>query len=429
MARDRYQKALAFILSRQHFGVKLGLHNIRRLSADLGDPHENYPIVHIAGTNGKGSTAGFIAAILNAAGYRVGLFTSPHLSDFRERIRVDGRKISAEAVAAFIELHQKELEKNHATFFETTTAMAMWHFARREVDVAVLETGLGGRLDATNIVTPRVTVITNIALEHTHILGATIYKIAGEKAGIIKPGVPLVTGVVDDGNEAARRFREVCRRQNAPVRFHRPRDYAYWFDGRRSGIRIRRGPFSGLTAEVSLAGRHQAENAFLAVRAVAELKDQGFDITRTSVRTGLATCYWPGRFMTMRRRPTVVIDAGHNPAGFATLAATLRERFPGKTFDFLIGMVDKKRGDQCLRIVAPLARSISVAPMVEERSDDPYRLISHLGSDRPPVRVHPNVHAAYDDLMENSRPADIIIIAGSHYLIGELADRIKRDGF
>jgi len=429
MAPDRYQKALAFILSRQHFGVKLGLRNIRRLSADLGDPHTDYPIVHVAGTNGKGSTCSFIASILTANGYRVGLFTSPHLSDFRERIRINGRKISPEAVTEFIEYHRPQLEKHHATFFETTTAMAMWHFARKNVDIAVLETGLGGRLDATNIVTPRVTVITNIALEHTHILGATIARIAGEKAGIIKPNVPLVTGVADDGNEAAVCFRHVCRERHAPIFFRRPGDYEYWFDGRRSGIRIRNGVFAGLSAEVSLAGRHQAETAFLAVRAAAELKSQGFHIAAISIKTALATCYWPARFMVVRRRPTVIIDAGHNPAGFAALADTLQERYPGRTFDFLIGMVGKKRGDQCLRIIAPLARSISVAPMVEERSDDPYHLIARLGRRRPLVRVYPDAPAAYDDLMENSRPADSIIIAGSHYLIGELADRIRRDGF
>jgi dihydrofolate synthase/folylpolyglutamate synthase len=274
-----------------------------------------------------------------------------------------------------------------------------------------------------------VTVITNIALEHTHILGATISRIAGEKAGIIKPNVPLITGVKDDGNEAAVCFREVCRERRARVFFHHPKDYDYWFDGRRSGIRIRQGLFAGLSAEVSLAGQHQAENAFLAVRTAAELKKQGFRITATSIKAALATCYWPARFMLVRRRPTVILDAGHNPAGFAALANTLQERFPGRTFDFLIGMVGKKRGDQCLRIIAPLARSISVAPMVEERSDDPYRLISRLGPHHPPVRVYPSASAAFDDLMENSRPADSIIIAGSHYLIGELADKITRDGF
>jgi dihydrofolate synthase/folylpolyglutamate synthase len=429
MSSERYRKALAFILSRQHFGVKLGLENIRRLAADLGNPHEAYPIVHVAGTNGKGSTASFIAAILAANGYKVGLFTSPHLSDFRERIRIDGRKITTPTIAAFVERYRRDMENNQVTFFEATTAMAMWHFARQQVDIAVLETGLGGRLDATNIVTPIVTVITNIAFDHMHILGRTIYTIAGEKAGIIKPGVPLVTGVRDDGNEAAVRFHEVCRERRAPVRFHHPGDYEYWFDGRRSGIRIRKGPFAGISAPVSLAGRHQADNAFLAVRTAAELKTRGFRIARSSIKAALSSCYWPGRFMPVHRNPTVIIDAGHNPAGFTSLAATLRERFPGRTFDFLIGMVEKKRGEQCLALIAPLARSITVVPMAEERSDDPWRLISKLGRRRPAVRLFPTAQAGYDDLMENCRPADIIIIAGSHFLIGELAGRFTRDGF
>lgn len=429
MENNRYQEALRFIYDRQHFGIKLGLHNIIRLSNWLGNPQEKYRTIHIAGTNGKGSTSSFIAEILRASGYNVGLLTSPHLADFRERIRVNGKKITPEGLTRFVELFKPDIIRSEVTFFEVTTALAFWYFACKKVDWAVIETGLGGRLDATNIITPEVSVITNISLEHTNLLGRTIYKIAGEKAGIIKPQVPLVTGVESNGNDAARRFREVCRERQSPVYFHDPVEFA---GSRRNGsdvLHIKKGPFAGLTARLSLAGRHQVENGFLAVRTAGVLRSLGYPITRKAVKKGLAGNYWPGRFMTIRKNPTVIIDAAHNREGFAFLADTLKTRFPGRKFDFLIGMVEKKHGAECLQIVSPLARSISTTPLLSERSDDPYYLISRLRAGSDHIRVFPDPVTAYKDLLENSSRSDILIIAGSHFLIGDLASYIKREGF
>ena len=429
MTDKGYQKALRFIYDRQHFGIKLGLDNIRRFSGRLGNPQDKYHTVHVAGTNGKGSTAGFIACILQQGGYRVGILTSPHLADYRERIRVNGKKITPGAIAEFIKEYRKPILDIGVTFFETTTALAFWYFAREKVDWAVLETGLGGRLDATNIVIPKVAVITNISLEHTNLLGQSIYKIAGEKGGIIKPDVPLVTGVINNGNDAARRIGEICSERNAPVHYHRPRCFGYSFSNRFDFLHIKNGAFSGLKAKVSLAGRHQVENAFLAVRAAEVIKSQGFHINKESVKRGLAKNYWPGRFMTVRKRPAVIIDVAHNREGFTALAETLRRRYPGRKFDFLVGMVEKKKGDICLKIISPLAHSISVAPLKTERSDDPYHLISHLDFRNTSIRVFPDAVAAAKDLLENSALSDILIMVGSHFLIGEMASLIKKDGF
>lgn len=429
MNNHRYQKALRFIYNRQHFGIKLGLDNITRLSAWLGNPQNAYRTIHVAGTNGKGSTASFIASILQAAGYRVGILTSPHLADYRERIRVDGRKISETAIADFVEEHRGFVLKSQVTFFEVTTALAFWYFARKKVDWAVLEVGLGGRLDATNIVTPEVSVITGISFEHTNLLGKTIYRIAGEKGGIIKPKVPVVTGVERNGSDAARRFVEICTEKNSPLFFHNPRGFIHTARNGRDILEITGGAFTGVKSTLSLAGRHQAENGYLAARVAEVLKDRGARISAKAVRSGLENNFWPGRFMTVRRRPTVIIDVAHNREGFAALARTLTHRYPGRRFDFLISMVEKKKGDHCLRLISPLARTISTAPLATDRGDDPYYLISRLRPGKDRIRIYPDAITACKDLLENSSPSDILIIAGSHFLMGEIVSLIKRDGF
>ena len=425
----RYHKALEFIYSRQLFGTKLGLDNIWRLTEGLGFPQDKYDSVHVAGTNGKGSTSSFIASILQQSGYKVGLTTSPHLADFRERIRINGRKISYEAVSKFIEQHQKLILRAQATFFKVVTAMAFWHFEQEKVDWAVLETGLGGRLDATNVVRPEIAVITNISLEHTNILGRTRRQIAVEKGGIIKAGVPLVAGVEKSDREVARCLEEICARRKAPLSWRREGDFEYRYANRKDFIVVKRGPFAGLKGVLSLPGKHQAENASLAVRAAALLRGQGFHIDKDAVRRGLKRCYWPARFMTVRKKPRVIIDVAHNLAGFEALTATLVQRYPGRRFDFLIGMVELKRGDKCLEMISSLARSFSVVPLINERRDDPYHLISRLDFGICRVRVFPTAAEAYKVLLENSLPADILIVAGSHFLIDELAFQIKRDGF
>lgn len=429
MSDIRYKKALDFIYNRQHFGIKLGLHNITRLSEWLGNPQDTYPSVHVAGTNGKGSTSSFVSSILQAAGYTVGILTSPHLADYRERIRVNGKKIEPAAIARFVETYKKEILDSQVTFFEVTTALAFWYFAYKKVDWAVLEVGLGGRLDATNIVTPNVSVITNISLEHTNLLGKTIYKIAGEKGGIIKPAVPLVTGVINNGNDAARRFREICREKKSPVYFRENDGFTYRFNKNHDTLILKKGPFAGLKAPVYLRGKHQVENGYLAARVAEIIRAQGFAVTARAVKNGLAANDWPGRCMTVRRRPTVIIDVAHNREGFTVLKETLERHYPGQKCIFLLGMVEKKHGDACFEMIAPMAKLIATASIKNPRRDDPYFLISRLHFDKTHVRVYSTIPEAYNDLLKNCSRTDILVIAGSHFIMGELAPFIKRDGF
>ncbi len=424
-----FKKALDFIYDRQHFGIKLGLHNITRLSEWLGNPQEKYASVHVAGTNGKGSTSSFIAAILRASGYRVGILTSPHLADYRERIRVDGKKIERSAITRFVDKYEQLILDSEVTFFEVTTALAFWYFEQKKIDWAVLEVGLGGRLDATNIIVPNVSVITNISLEHTNLLGKTVYKIAGEKGGIIKPYVPLVTGVTDNGNPAARRFREICTERHADAHFMDQGGFDYSYEKDFDTLKIKKGPFKGLKAPVYLRGQHQVENGYLAARTAEVLKGQGFSITKAGVKQGLATNSWPGRCMTVRKNPTIIIDVAHNREGFTVLKETLRRHYPGHKFHFLLGMVEKKHGEKCFEMIAPMAKTISTARIRNPRRDDPYHLISRLKFDKNHVRVYPSIPEAYLDLLKNCSRTDILIIAGSHFIMGELAPLIKRDGF
>ncbi len=429
MASDRYQSGLKFIYNRQHFGIKLGLHNISRLCAWLGQPQENFGSIHIAGTNGKGSTASSIAQILMHSGYRVGILTSPHLADFRERIRVDNKKITPQEISLFVERHKKIIIKSQATFFEVTTALAFWYFARKKVNFAILETGLGGRLDATNIVTPLVSVITNISLEHTNLLGKTVYKIAGEKGGIIKRSVPLIAGIEKNSGPAAQRFKEICREKKSQITWLDSKKYNYQCVGGKDYLNVTGGELAGFNSEIGLAGRHQAENGYVACLTAWELKKQGFKITKKTMTRGLAANHWPGRFMTIRQNPRIIIDVAHNREGFKTLSETLQSHYPGEKFHFLIGMVEKKKGPQCLEMIAPLAESISLVPLKTFRSDDPYFLISRLDLKKISVRLYSSAPNGLNDLLENCRRSDILVIAGSHFIIGELAPILKRDGF
>lgn len=429
MVADRYQSGLNFIYNRQHFGIKLGLHNISRLCDWLGQPQKKYGSIHVAGTNGKGSTSSYIARILMHSGYRVGILTSPHLADFRERIRVDDKKISKKEIALFVAQNRKLIIKSEATFFEVTTALAFWYFARKKVDFAVLETGLGGRLDATNIITPLVSVITNISLEHTNLLGKTIYKIAGEKGGIIKPSVPLIAGIEKNSGPAADRFSEICQDQKSPMTWLDKKKYHYTFAGGKDYLNISSGDLAGFRSELGLAGRHQAENGYVACLTAWELRRQGFKITKKSLASGLAANHWPGRFMTLRNNPRIIIDVAHNREGFAALTDTLKNHFPGQKFHFLIGMVEKKKGDKCLQMISPLAHSISLVPLKTFRSDDPYHLLSRIDLKKQPVIMYPTAQKGLNDLLENSSKSDILVIAGSHFIIGELAPILTRDGF
>nr|HRJ74047.1 folylpolyglutamate synthase/dihydrofolate synthase family protein [Terrimicrobiaceae bacterium] len=335
-------ESLAWLYSTQQFGIKLGLDNILRLLAGLGHPEARFPIVHVAGTNGKGSVSALADAVLRASGRKCGLYTSPHLVDFRERIRVNGEMISPDAVAeGLTSLRALSSGWEHSpTFFEIATALALGHFAAAGCDCVVLETGMGGRLDATNAVRPAVSVLTPIALDHTEWLGKTLSAVAREKAGIIKAGVPVVSA--PQLPEAGEVIRARAAEVGAPLAFVREP--------------FRDGP-------IALRGEHQRENAALAIAALAAA---GLTASPDNIRDGLRSVKWPGRFQLAGDR--IVLDGGHNPHGARQLAANWREAFGDEKAVIIFGALADKDFPAMLRELAPIAGTFFFVPVRNERS-------------------------------------------------------------
>jgi dihydrofolate synthase/folylpolyglutamate synthase len=391
----------------EHAGMRPGLERIEGLLAALGHPEEPYTLVQVGGTNGKGTIAATLATILKSAGRRVGLYTSPHLVSFRERIRVDGEPIPEDAVADGVEALGTLVARFDATVFEATTALALDHFARERVDVAVLEVGLGGRLDATTVGRPAVTVVSRIDLDHEAVLGATLTAIAMEKAAIIRSGVALSAAQAPEVAEViARRAQAV----GVPVRV----------EGRDLHVAVRRrslagqvlacrGPgwaFDGLATR--LAGTYQASNVLLAVAAAADL---GAD--EAAVRRGLARVQWPGRFQIIGREPTFVLDAAHNPAGARALAASLREYFPGQAVTVIVGISRDKDAAAVLGALAPLARRIILTRARNPRAADPEALRAAAPAAEPTSSVAEALALA------RRAPTPVVCVAGSVFVVGE----------
>jgi dihydrofolate synthase/folylpolyglutamate synthase len=343
-----YEEALAWLYSTQQFGIKLGLENIRGLLKALNDPQRSLAFVHVAGTNGKGSVCAMLDAVLRASGRRVGLYTSPHLVDFRERIRVGGQKISPEAVASGLSI-LREISAGWSqppTLFEIATALALLHFSKQQCDLVVWETGMGGRLDATNAVVPLVSVITPIALDHTGWLGNTLADVAGEKAGIIKAGVPVVSA--KQAPEAAAVLIERAAASGSSLEFVHER-----FE----------------EAEIGLRGLHQKENAAL---ALAALRAIGVEISAAALRQGLRDVYWPGRFQVVSDR--LVLDGCHNPHAAEQLVITWQDAFGLEKATLIFGALDDKDYGAMLRILEQISREVFLVPIRSKRSANPQDL-------------------------------------------------------
>jgi dihydrofolate synthase/folylpolyglutamate synthase len=351
MSRLSYKRAIDFLFKLETSAIKLGLDNTVSLLAAIGDPHRSFPSIHIAGTNGKGSVAGMLNSILCHSGLTTGLFTSPHLVDYRERIRLDGAAIPPGEVSDIVSDIRGHVRRIRASYFEATTAVAFEFFRSRRVDVAVVEVGMGGRLDSTNVVMPLVTCITTIGFDHEKYLGRTLARIAGEKAGIIKKGVPLVMGLMPE--QAARAISTIARRRGAPV-YRVGRDVAV----RPVEVSLAGSTFeySGLGAKrvlsTGLVGRHQIDNAAVAVLAAEVLAQAGFAVTDRGIRTGLERAIWPGRFQVLRRRPLVVLDGAHNISGVRSLAAALGDLGVGKNIT-VFGVLRDKPYQRMMSLLAP----------------------------------------------------------------------------
>lgn len=415
-----YELLLKELYGLERFGIKLGLDVIRDLLRRIGDPQERFPAIHVTGTNGKGSVCAFLASIFQAAGHRVGLYTSPHLVRFNERIRVDGEMIRDEDVArlyAEIKPHAAamaaESETNQPTFFETTTAMAFRHFAEERVDLAVVEVGMGGRLDATNVVRPDACAITRIGLEHTENLGRTIERIAKEKAGILKPGVPAVTVA----QPALRVIRQRATELECPLTVV-GRDVTYSrtnfdLDGQHlileDGLR--------LDAFIPLLGSYQPENAATAYAVALALREK-WGLTKESIAEGFATAQWPGRLQVVRDDPLVIVDGAHNAPAAVAEAESLQELFPGQKVTFVLGVLNDKDLAGIAEALGPLAAKVYACKPKTPRAFEPEEVGRAFGSFAP-VEIVPHVKDAIPRAVDAAGEDDVIVVTGSIYVAGE----------
>jgi len=421
---------LRFLYSLRATGIKAGLGNIRVLLNALGHPERVYPTVHVAGTNGKGSTSAMIASALTAAGYRTGLYTSPHLVDFTERIRIDGRKMPMQRVAASVRRMDAELRRTGATFFEATTAAAFSWFAEEGVDIAVIETGLGGRWDSTNVVTPLVSVITSIGLEHREYLGGTIRKIAFEKAGIVKRGVPCVVGEVPAGamEVIARRAAALGARLIPAARRTAALNVESDPEGVTADFRVGRRLFPRL--RVAATGLHQAANARVALAALEALAagPAGIPVGTNAVREGFASLRqltgFSGRLQILRRTPPVLSDVAHNPDGVRALTGALRALYSGK-FRIVFGVMIDKDYRAMIDLLRPHCRMFTFVAPASDRTRDAAELVDYAHRGGSPARIGGSVRSGVAATIRENRSREPVLITGSHYVVGEAMEFLR----
>ena len=447
-AAETYGETLDYLFGLQRFGIKLGLENITTLLEILGNPHRAFPSIHIAGSNGKGSTAAFLDSILRQSGLRTGLYTSPHLVDFSERIQINGKPIPTRRIGELTEeirAHVGEMERRGCfqpaggtpasrsgrepekatlTFFEFTTAMMFRYFQEEKVDFALVEAGLGGRLDATNVVDPVVSLITTISKEHAQYLGGTILEIAGEKAGIIKAGRPLLTSTSQA--RVAALFEKRCGDLKSP--------FLLWgrdFEAREQepGVvhfRGRRHSWSNL--RLGLAGSHQTRNAGLALAAVEVLIEAGFRIEENHIRRGLAETRWPGRLELIETGTRILLDGAHNPGATETLKKALETRYPRRRLIVILGIMADKEIPAMMKDIVPQADLLFLTRVQNERAASLDLLEAESSSYEKPHRKFGNVAEALDEALNQAGKEDLILVTGSLYTVGEARAHLLQRG-
>ncbi|GAB3640148.1 bifunctional folylpolyglutamate synthase/dihydrofolate synthase [Spirosoma arcticum] len=426
----QYSEALGYLYSRlpvfHRIGpkaLKPGLGNTLKLCEALGNPQHRFRSIHVAGTNGKGSTSHMLASVYQAAGYRVGLYTSPHLKSFTERIRLNGQPIAEEEVARFVTEQRASIEAVEPSFFEVTVAMAFDFFARQAVDITVIEVGLGGRLDSTNVITPLISVITNIGLDHTDILGDTLAQIAHEKAGIIKPGVPVVVGETQPETEPV--FRETAALANTPILFA---DQQYLVEDRgiSDGLRqllVAEGVLPPVPYELDLLGRYQLRNVSGVLATIAQLQPI-LPVSDAARKAGLKTVVsstgLKGRFQVMRQSPLVIADTAHNPPGLLALFDTISV-YAHTTLRVILGLVADKDRAQVLACL-PQQAVYYFCQAHTPRSLPTETLRVEAAQAGLTGLAYADVDTALTAALHQSSPNDLILITGSNYIIAELTD-------
>ncbi len=419
----KYKDTIQYLFNLQYSGIKLGLDNTFKLLDYWDNPQNKWPAIHIAGTNGKGSTAAFIYSILKSAGYKVGLYTSPHLIDFSERIRVNDKKILWDEIVQYTSNLKPKIESYKPTFFEATTVIAFKYFADQQVDMVVVETGLGGRLDATNVVNPLVTVITPLSLDHQQYLGSEISQIAQEKAGIIKPGVPCITNNSIPGIVSI--LETKCIEKNAPFSKINPEQSIEILSSSLNGARFtfQFNKFSYQNLEICLAGTHQVRNAATAIAAV-QAQDV-FPVKEKSVRGGLIDTYWPARLQIIQKEPLVILDVAHNAESFTNVLRFLSEKLHQRNLHIILGLAKDKDAESIVSVLKNDVSRLAIISNFSDRGMEPAKLIESLDSANLNYQVFDKLMEGFSHMLETSRSNDVILIIGSHYLAGEFLKKYK----
>lgn len=423
-----YEQALAYIHGTEKFGSKPGLARISALLESLGDPQKKLKFIHVAGTNGKGSTTAMTAAILGRAGYTTGMYISPFVEDFRERITLDGQMISKPELSRRVTALKAKIDVitagggMHPTEFEIITALALWYFSDMRCDFVVLEVGLGGRWDATNVVPAgNIAVITSISMDHMHILGDTLSKIASEKCGIIKPECLAVTSAGQPG-EAMAVIRETC--DKAGVRLYVPDP-----DGLKVLSESLHGTdiaYKGKDLHIPLLGAHQVQNALTVLEIIEALRDSGYEIPDTCVREGLACTRWGGRLEIVRDEPLCVVDGAHNADAVRVLCAALDKFFAGRRIIAIMGMMKDKEYEVCIPMVAERCAAFLGVSVHGERALDA-QAVAHTASGHcAQTNAYESIPQAVAHALRLAGKDDVILACGSLYIIGEIKQLLQQ---
>lgn len=414
-----YRQAVEFVESSSIVRERYGLEKLQQALHLLGDPHHHTEFVHIAGTNGKGSTAAMTASVLQTAGYRTGLYTSPHLMRYNERMQIDGVPISDEDFVEAASQVQRVCEQLGGVpiVFEVLTLMALWYFAQQHCDIVVLEVGIGGLLDSTNVIpSPKAAIITQLGMDHTETLGNTLEEIAAQKGGIVKEGTPTVMALQEPSAVAV--VQQICDKHHAPLALADP-----------ERLRVLDASVAGQTLEdreygklvLPLAGAHQRKNAANVLEAVAMLRTQGYRISDDDVREGIAKTVWPARFERLSTAPDFILDGGHNPQCLHAATAALRGYYPGQKVVFLVGMMADKDTDHMLAEMASIAKSF-----VCIRPDSPRAMQPQLLAQQLTERFHlpacacGSVHEGIAEATRQAGKEGVVCALGSLYLAGEV---------
>lgn len=425
-----YQEALDYLSQLETFGWHPGLVRIEKLMEILGNPEQDLRFVHVGGTNGKGSVTATLASVMTACGYRTGMFISPHLCSYRERIQIDGRLIPPERLASLVSYVRGKIREmtrqgyEHPTGFEVSTAIAILYFREEKTDLAVIEVGLGGAIDSTNVITPLVSVITNVTLDHMDYLGETVRQIAGVKAGIIKPGVPIITA--SEHLDALDVIRQEARAKEAPL--HRVGHELYYniLSAHETGTRfmIKDASDDALEIFTPLVGAHQAVNGTTVMLVLRTLQTMGYVFDPEGIRTGFRRTRWPARLELVGTRPKILLDAAHNCDGANKLRRSLNTIYQYRRLIYVIGMLADKQRRQVLAKLGPIADVIVVTRPNSPRAGDWEAMAEEARNYTPYVYKEESIEKAVDLALAQAGPEDLVCITGSIYMVAEAREYI-----